>query len=101
MAEFYEDFQRCMGAQGLPVPQSLFGTVSAALATVSAIYKGVKTYGSSVTIAELVGAGVLADALVVAGSLLASYYAGAMVGCLISAGVSRAEIEEAGASDLA
>jgi hypothetical protein len=84
---FWKHFSDCMGASGLPVPSSLFATFTSATATIGAIQKAVAEYGTEVTIAELVGARVLSDYLLVAGSLSASFYAGACVGCLGAAGV--------------
>lgn len=84
---FSERFKGCMSMQGLPVPSSLFDNIAAAAATINAIYSVVLTYGTSVTIAELVGAGVLSDALLVVGGLTAAYYLGACIGCGIHAGI--------------
>jgi hypothetical protein len=76
-----------MGNLGLPVPTSLFSTAAAAIATIKAIEAAVATYGTEITIAELIGAGVLSDALAVAGALTASFYVGACIGCVIAAGI--------------
>ncbi|MBI4790238.1 MAG: hypothetical protein HY782_24655 [Chloroflexi bacterium] len=89
---FWHRWHSCMSDMGLPAPESLFGTFTTAVATIAAIYKGVETYGTAVTIAELIGAGVLADALIVAGALSASFYAGACVGCLATAGIDMSGI---------
>jgi hypothetical protein len=86
-ATFYSHFKDCMGASGLPAPDSLFGTITAATATIGAIQKAVTAYGTEVTIAELIGAGALADGLAVVGALTASFYVGACIGCLGAAGV--------------
>ena len=84
---FSKSFSDCMGNLGLPVPTSLFSTAAAAIATIKAIQAAVAAYGTEVTIAELIGAGVLSDALVVAGALTASFYVGACIGCVIAAGI--------------
>ena len=89
---FWHRWHSCMSDMGLPAPESLFGTFTTAVATIAAIYKGIETYGTAVTIAELIGAGVLADALIVAGALSASFYAGACVGCLATAGIDMSGI---------
>lgn len=86
-ATFSERFKGCMGLQGLPVPASLFATVTTAVATINTIYSVVLTYGASVTIADLVGAGVLSDALLIAGGITAAYYLGACIGCGIHTGI--------------
>lgn len=82
---FYLTFKENMDALGLPVPASLFSTQQQALTTIGAIATAVKTFGSRVTIGELIGAGVLSDALVYAGSLYASWYVGAAIGSLLAA----------------
>lgn len=84
---FSSSFSDCMGNLGLPVPTSLFSSAAAAIATIKAIQAAVAAYGTEVTIAELIGAGVLSDALAVAGALTASFYVGACVGCVIAAGI--------------
>jgi hypothetical protein len=84
---FGKSFSDCMGDLGLPVPTSLFGTATAAIATIKAIQAAVAAYGTDVTIAELIGAGFLSDALAVAGALTASAYVGACIGCVITAGI--------------
>ncbi len=84
---FWNRFHGCMTDMGVPAPDSLFSTFTTAVATIRAIQQAVSTYGTEVTIAELVGAGVLSDALLVAGALSASAYVGVCVGCLASAGI--------------
>ncbi len=84
---FAKSFSDCMGNLGLPVPTSLFSTAATAIATIKAIQAAVAAYGTEVTIAELIGAGVLADGLAVAGALTASFYVGACIGCVIAAGI--------------
>jgi len=84
---FTKSFSDCMGNLGLPAPTSLFSTAAAAIATIKAIQAAIATYGTEVTIAELIGAGLLSDALAVAGALTASFYVGACIGCLIAAGI--------------
>lgn len=78
-------FKDCMDGLGLPVPTSLFTSATAVLATIKAIHDAIAVYGTGVTVAELVGAGLLADALRVAGALAASFYAGALAGCVATA----------------
>jgi hypothetical protein len=87
-SDFYDRFKGCLEAQGLPVPSSAFGTVQSALATLAALYNCVHTFGTSVTIAELIEAGTLGEVLIEASSLTAAYYLGACIGCAINAGVA-------------
>jgi len=84
---FYERFKSCMDLQGLPTPSSAFKTIGTAVGTINAMYSLVVTYGTRITIAELVGAGLLSDALLVVGGLSAAYYLGACIGCGIYAGI--------------
>jgi hypothetical protein len=87
---FYSKFSVCMSAQGLPVPTGVFDSVSSSISVVTTLYSAVQTFGISVTIAELITAGALSEYLIAAGAFTASYYLGACIGCLISAGVDSA-----------
>jgi hypothetical protein len=82
---FGDAFTDCMESMGLPAPNSLFGTLTQATATIGAISAVVAKFGTSVTIAELVGAGLLSEVLLVVGGVTASFYAGACAGCLAAA----------------
>lgn len=82
---FGDYFEDCMDTMGLPAPTSLFGSVTTATATISAIVAAVEKFGTAVTIGELIGAGLLSEALLAAGAVTASFYAGACVGCLSTA----------------
>ena len=79
---FYDYFKENMEALGLPCPKTLFGTLTSATATTGAIVAVVEKFGTSVTIGELIGAGVLSEALLVVGGVSAAFYAGACVGSL-------------------
>ncbi|GAB3428221.1 hypothetical protein NX773_06080 [Massilia solisilvae] len=85
--DFQSRFQSCLKSKGMPVPDSAFSTMQMALATITALSNAVKQYGTAVTVAELVGAGVLSDFLAVAGALTAAVYLGACIGCAASAGM--------------
>jgi hypothetical protein len=82
---FGDYFQDCMKSMGLPAPTSLFSSYTTAVATIASITAAVSKFGTSVTIAELVGACILSEYLLAAGAVGASFYAGACVGCLSSA----------------
>ena len=81
-----------MEALGLPAPTSLFSSAATAAATISAIAKAVATYGTRVTISEIIGAGILSESVAaglseVAGAItgvLLSFYLGACVGSLLA-----------------
>jgi hypothetical protein len=67
---FSEAFAANMEALGLPVPQSLFGTLNTTLATVGAIAGGITKVGASATVSEIfltvpVGLGTAATAAAV------------------------------------
>jgi hypothetical protein len=68
-----------MSSLGLPVPQSLFADATTAVATIKSI-QGAIAIGGDVTIAELIGAGTLSEALAVAAGVTASFYVGALIG---------------------
>ncbi len=87
---FGEYFEESMSSMGLPVPSSLFASVTAAVATIKSIQAGVAAVGgasSTVTIGELIGAGTLSEGLAVAAAIPAAFYAGACIGaCIYAAG---------------
>lgn len=78
-------FKDCMESMGLPAPSSIFGTLSLAIANITAIHAAVITFGVAVTIGELIGAGVLSEKLLALTAFTASFYVGAAVGCLATA----------------
>jgi hypothetical protein len=79
---FYEYFQESMRSVGLDAPHTVFGAQGTAVATISAIAGAIAKFGTRVTIAELIGAGVLTEKLMVVGTLSACYYLGACIGAL-------------------
>lgn len=78
---WYDHFKECMDGVGLPSPTSLFTTATTAVATIAALEKAVATFGTEVTIGELIGAGVLSEFLIAAAAVTASFYVGACIGC--------------------
>jgi hypothetical protein len=82
---FGDHFADCMGTMGVPAPTSLFTSATAVTATIAAIEKAVTTFGTEVTIGELIGAGLLSEVLLAAGAVTASAYAGICAGCLMTA----------------
>lgn len=82
MDTFYDYFRENMESLGLPAPASLYGNLTTALGTAATISAFVDKYGTRVTVRDLVGAGLRADKLMVAGAVSASFYAGAVVGSL-------------------
>jgi hypothetical protein len=112
---FYDYFKKNMAEMGLPAPETLFGTLTTAVASIGAMATYIKTYGDTATVAEMIGtiegsvagagggmvgaATAVSEALFFAGSLLAAYYVGACIGSLavatgryISGGMSIADM---------
>ena len=102
-SKWYANFKSALDDIGVPAPESIFGSCAAATATIGALVKSLQfvaganstnmtlralvaaAQGSSVDLATIMGAGTLADFLVVAGGLSASFYVGCLVGAAISA----------------
>jgi len=74
-----------MSALGLPAPNSLFSSLTAALAKLGAMLNAFKSVGPTATVAEMIGATVLKEKLDVIGVMAASYYVGAVIGSVIVA----------------
>lgn len=97
-SEFYEYFAENMKALHLPAPESLFGTVTTATATIGSMIKYIQLYGTKATVREMIltlpgafaGAGkgcvgfatAASEAIVVIGAVSAAYYVGACIGSL-------------------
>jgi hypothetical protein len=64
---FYSYFKENMETMGLPAPDSLFGKLATATATISAIVAAVEKFGRAVTLTELIGAGILSEKLLAVG----------------------------------
>jgi hypothetical protein len=84
---FYSYFKENMETMGLPAPDSLFGKLATATATISAIVAAVEKFGRAVTLTELIGAGILSEKLLAVGACSAAFYAGACLGSLAVATV--------------
>ncbi|MDC6126498.1 hypothetical protein PPH41_00510, partial [Burkholderia gladioli] len=82
---FSKAFEQNMVALNMPVPNGLFVTLQTAIGTASTMLGAIKTIGADATVAELVGATTELEALMVAGSILAAGYVGAVIGSLIIA----------------
>jgi len=99
MSNFYRYFRENMDQLGLPAPESLFGTLQAALANATAFVTQIDKFGSKVTVAELVGAGTRLEKMGMIAALSASYYVGAVIGSIavatgraISGGTSLSDV---------
>lgn len=82
MSDFYKYFKENMDDLGLPAPESLFGTVQAAVGTSSVILGLVDKFGKRVTIGELIGAGTRLEGLAVISACAAAFYVGAVIGSI-------------------
>jgi hypothetical protein len=82
---FSRAFRDNMSALGLPAPNSLFSSLTTALANLGAMLNAFKSVGPSATVAEMIGATVLKEKLDVIGVMAASYYVGAVIGSVIVA----------------
>ncbi|MFC4258559.1 hypothetical protein ACFOZ5_05850 [Marinobacter lacisalsi] len=78
--DFHRYFKENMNDLGLPVPEGIFDSYTAATSNVTVLFAALKTLGSGATMGELVGATVGFEKLLVAGAVGASYYLGAAVG---------------------
>jgi hypothetical protein len=84
--DFATNFKACMSIMGMPAPTELFGTYEKALASAALIAAAAEKFGTGVTIAELVGAGLLSEVFLAIGACGAAAYLGVCGGCVITAG---------------
>lgn len=82
MSDFYRHFKENMDGLGLPAPESLFGTVTAAVSNTSVILGLIDKFGTRVTVGEIIGAGTKLEVLAVASGCAAAYYVGAVIGSI-------------------
>ena len=99
MASFYDYFKENMESMGLPAPESLFGTLSAAVGTASTLLTQIDKFGKTVTLGELISAGTRLEKLAVIGACSAAFYVGAVIGSIavatgrsLSGGLSIADV---------
>ena len=99
MATFYMYFKENMEGLGLPAPEGLFGSLSAAVGNAAAILSQIDKFGTNVTIREIIGAGTKLEGLGVIGGCAAAFYVGAVIGSVavasgrsLSGGTSKAEV---------
>ena len=82
MSDFYHYFKENMESMGLPAPQSLFGSVTTAVATATTLLTQVDKFGKQVTIHELLRAGTKLEQLAIIGACSAAFYLGAVIGSI-------------------
>ncbi len=83
--DFAKAFTDNMSALGLPAPNSLFGSVQAALGNLATMLNALKAVGARATVVEMMGATTGLEQLGIVGALSASFYVGAVIGSLIVA----------------
>jgi len=87
--DFKKYFEENMSKLGLPVPSTLFDTYQTAIATATTLAGTLATLGKGATISELIGATVGLEKLMVAASIGAAAYTGAVIGSIaVAAGRS-------------
>jgi hypothetical protein len=92
MSDFYKYFKENMDGLGLPAPESLFGTLQAAVGSASVILGMVDKFGKRVTVGELIGAGTRLEGLAVISACAAAFYVGAVIGSIaVATGRSMAD----------
>jgi hypothetical protein len=82
MSNFYKYFKENMDSLGLPAPETLFGTVQAAVANATVILAAVDKFGKAVTVGDLIGAGTKLEGLGAIAACSAAFYVGAVIGSI-------------------
>jgi hypothetical protein len=82
MSDFYKYFKENMDGLGLPAPQSLFGSLQAAVGNASVLLGTIDKFGKRVTIREIIGAGTRLEGLSAAAGCAAAFYVGAVIGSI-------------------
>ena len=82
MSQFYAYFRENMEGMGLPAPETLFGTLQAAVANATVILSQIDKFGKAVTIGDLLGAGTRLEGLGVVAGCSAAFYVGAVIGSI-------------------
>ncbi|MFN3881815.1 MAG: hypothetical protein ACK4L8_10340 [Nitrincola lacisaponensis] len=80
--DFKKYFNENMKELGLPVPQTLFDSYSAAIANTGLILEAIRTLGKDATMGEVIKATTGLEKLKVAAAIGASYYVGAVIGSI-------------------
>lgn len=82
MSDFYKYFKENMEALNLPAPDSLYGSISTAHASITSVLVYTDKYGPRVTVLEMIGAGTNLERLATVGAVQGAYYIGAAIGSL-------------------
>lgn len=82
MSDFYIYFKENMDSLGLPAPETLFGTMQAAVANAAVFLSHIDKFGKTVTVGEMLVAGTKLEKLGTVAALSAAFYAGAVIGSI-------------------
>lgn len=82
MSDFYKYFKENMEGMGLPAPETLFGSVTTAVATATTLLSQIEKFGKQVTVGELLRAGTRLEQLAMIGACSAAFYVGAVIGSI-------------------
>ena len=82
MSDFYKYFKENMDALNLPAPESFYGSVATAQASISGMLTYIDKFGTRVTVLEMIGAGTNLERLATVGAVQGAYYIGAAIGSL-------------------
>ena len=82
MSDFYKYFKENMDGLGLPAPETLFGTIQAAVTNTTVILSQIDKFGKAVTLGELIGAGTRLEGLGAIAACSAAFYVGAVIGSI-------------------
>lgn len=81
-SDFYRYFKENMDALGLPAPNSLYSSALTAYQTARKYIAFVAKFGTKVTVAEMIGAGIAEERYLVLDTMAVSYYVGAVIGSI-------------------
>lgn len=79
---FYEYFKKNMEQLGLSAPESLYGTLERAVASVGAVLTIIDKLGPKTTVNEIIKAGTKLEIVGVLTAMGAAYYLGAVIGSI-------------------
>jgi hypothetical protein len=82
MSDFYKYFKENMDALNLPAPESLYGSITTAHASITTMLIYTDKFGPRVTVMEMIGAGTSLERLATVGAVQGAYYIGAAIGSL-------------------
>jgi hypothetical protein len=82
MSEFYKYFKENMDALNLPAPESLYGSITTAYASITTMLIYTDKFGPRVTVMEMIGAGTSLERLATVGAVQGAYYIEAAIGSL-------------------